>query len=36
MSILVLLEGQVQLDKIADMKSHLARVLPNTRSYDGC
>ena len=36
MSILVLLEGQVKPDKIADMKSYLAQILPDTRSYDGC
>lgn len=36
MSTLVLLEGQVQPDKIADMKSYLAEILPDTRSYDGC
>lgn len=36
MSTLVLLEGQVQSDKIADMRSYLAQILPDTRSYDGC
>ena len=36
MSIMVLLEGQVLSDKIADMKSSLAQLLPDTRSYDGC
>jgi len=36
MSALVLLEGQVHLDKIADMKTHLAQVLPDTRIYGGC
>ena len=36
MSILVLLEGQVKPDKIADMKSYLAQILPDTRSYEGC
>ncbi|MFC2003756.1 putative quinol monooxygenase [Chloroflexota bacterium] len=36
MSTLVLLELQLQSDKIADMKSYLAQVLPDTRSYDGC
>ena len=36
MSILVLLEGQVKSDKIADMKAYLAQILPETRSYDGC
>jgi len=35
-SILVLLEGQVKPDKIADMKSYLAQILPDTRRYDGC
>ncbi len=36
MSTLVLLEGQVQPDNIADMKSFLAQIFPDTRSYDGC
>ncbi len=36
MSILVLREGQIQSDKIADMKSYLIQVVPDTRSYDGC
>ena len=36
MSILMLLEGQVKPDKLADMKSYLAQILPDTRSYDGC
>ncbi len=36
MSILVLLEGQVKSDKISDMKSSLAQIFPDTRSYDGC
>ncbi len=36
MSILVSLEGQVKSDKISDMKSSLAQILPDTRSYDGC
>lgn len=36
MSILVLREGQIQSDKIADMKSYLAQIVPDTRSYDGC
>jgi quinol monooxygenase YgiN len=36
MSIPVLLEGQVQPDKIADMKSSMVQLFPGTRSYDGC
>jgi quinol monooxygenase YgiN len=36
MSVVVLLEGQVKPDNIADMKSYLAQILPDTRSYDGC
>ena len=36
MSILVLLEAQIQPDKIADMKSSLEQMLPETRGYDGC
>jgi quinol monooxygenase YgiN len=35
-SILVLLEGQIQSDKISDVKLSLAQLLPDTRSYDGC
>ena len=36
MSILVLVEWQVKPDQITDMKSYLAQILPDTRSYDGC
>ena len=36
MSILVLLEGQVQPNKIVEMKSYMKKELPDTRSYDGC
>ena len=36
MSILVLWEAQVKPDKIVDMKSYLAQILPDTRSYNGC
>jgi quinol monooxygenase YgiN len=33
---LVLLEGRVQPDKIAEMKSSMAQLFPSARSYDGC
>ena len=36
MSVLVLLEVQVKPEVIADMKSYLAEILPDTRAYDGC
>ena len=36
MSVLVMREGQIQSDKIADMKSYLAQIVPETRSYNGC
>ena len=36
MSVFVLLEGQVQPDKIEDMKASLVKILPDTRSYNGC
>lgn len=36
MSVLVLLEVQVKPEAIADMKSYLAEILPETRVYDGC
>ena len=36
MSVLVLLEVQVKPEAIADMKSYLAKILPETRAYDGC
>jgi quinol monooxygenase YgiN len=36
MSIFVMREGQIQSDKIADMKSYLIQTVPETRSYDGC
>jgi len=32
----VLIEGQAKPDKIADIKSWMAKVLPDGRSYDGC
>ena len=35
MSTLVLLEGQVQPEKIGEMKQSLAEVFPSTRSYEG-
>ena len=36
MSVWVLLEAQVQSDKIAEVKSSLAQNLPDTRSFAGC
>ena len=36
MSVLALLEGQVKPDKIEDMKSYMAQLMPDTRNYDGC
>ena len=36
MSITVFIDGQIQSDKIADTKSFMAQVMPDTRSYDGC
>ena len=36
MSILVMREVQIHSDKIADMKSYLAQIVPETRSYNGC
>lgn len=35
MSILVLLEGQVQAGKIGEMKLSLKQIFPSMRSYDG-
>ena len=36
MSVLVLLEVQVKPEDISHMKSFLAEILPDTRTYDGC
>ena len=36
MSILILREGQIQPDKITEMKAYLLQIVPETRSYDGC
>lgn len=36
MSVLVLLEAPVKAEEIANMKSYLAEILPDTRTYDGC
>jgi len=35
MSTMVLLEGHIKSDKIADMTSSVAQLLPDTRIYDG-
>ena len=36
MSVLVLVEGPVSPENIADMKAYMAEILPDTRAYDGC
>ena len=36
MSVLVLLEAQVKPENISDMKTFMAKILPDTRAYDGC
>jgi quinol monooxygenase YgiN len=36
MSVLALFELQVKPEDISNMKSYLAEILPDTRSYDGC
>ena len=36
MSVVVLLEMQVKLEAIDEMKAFLQRILPDTRAYDGC
>jgi quinol monooxygenase YgiN len=36
MSVLVLFEFQVKPERISDMKSYMAEILPDTRAYDGC
>lgn len=36
MSVLVLVEGPVKPDELSNMKSYLAEILPDTRSYEGC
>ena len=36
MSVLVLLEVQVKLEDISNLKSYMAEIIPATRAYDGC
>ena len=36
MSVTVLLEATVKPEEISNMKSYLAKVLPESRTYDGC
>jgi quinol monooxygenase YgiN len=36
MSVMVLLEAPVKAEEVSNMKSYLAEVLPDTRTYDGC
>lgn len=36
MSVLVLLEAPVKSDEVANIKSYLTELLPESRAYDGC
>jgi len=36
MSVMVLLEAPVKPDEVSNMKSYLAEIFPDTRSYEGC
>ena len=36
MSVLVLVEGPVSHDNIADMRAYMAKILPDTRAYHRC
>ncbi len=36
MSVLVLLEVKVKPEEISNMKSYMAKIIPDTRTYDGC
>jgi quinol monooxygenase YgiN len=36
MSVLVLLEAPVKSEQVSNMKSYLAEILPESRSYEGC
>ena len=36
MSITVFLEAPVKVGEISNMKSYLAEILPDSRTYDGC
>lgn len=36
MSVTVLLEAPVKSDEVANMKSYLAGILPESRAYEGC
>ena len=36
MSVLVLVEGPVKSEDIANMKAYMAEILPATRAYEGC
>jgi quinol monooxygenase YgiN len=36
MSVLVLLEAPVKSEEVSNMKSYLAKILPDALAYDGC
>jgi quinol monooxygenase YgiN len=36
MSVLVLIDAPVKPEDISNMKSYLAEIFPDTRTYDGC
>lgn len=36
MSVMILLDARVKAEEISNMKSFLAKILPETRAYDGC
>ena len=36
MSVMVLIEAQVKPEDISTIKSYMAEILPDTRTYDGC
>jgi quinol monooxygenase YgiN len=36
MSVMVILEAPVKSDEVSNMKSYLAKILPESRAYEGC
>ena len=36
MSVMVLLEAPVKSEDVSNIKSYMAKILPDTRVYDGC
>ncbi|HET6348815.1 MAG TPA: antibiotic biosynthesis monooxygenase [Candidatus Krumholzibacteria bacterium] len=36
MSVMVLLEAPVKSEEVSNIKSYLAKLLPESRAYDGC